>query len=101
MGLEVISTYPGPWLAWMIPMAGALLMPLLAKAGDRVRDLAAVLFAFAAVLSTFSMMPWLISGEYPGDIKLMTWIAFPDKATLEEGVLVVPWCLIIAHVVSL
>ena len=100
MGLEVISTYPGPWLAWMIPMAGALLMPLLAKAGDRVRDLAAVLFAFAAVLSTFSMIPWLISGEYPGDIKLLTWIAFPDKPPLEVGLLVDPLSIIIANVVS-
>ena len=65
---EVILKYPGPWLAWILPMIGALSMPLLERFGHKVRDYGAVVWAFTSVLSAASMIPWLRGGHYPGDI---------------------------------
>ena len=98
--LDVILKYPGPWLAWILPMIGALSMPLLSKFGPKVRDYGAVAWAFTSVISAASMVPWLFSGNYPGDIKLTTWITFPGGLPLEVGVLVDPLSIIICNVVA-
>jgi NADH-quinone oxidoreductase subunit L len=98
--LEVILRYPGPWLAWILPMIGALSMPLLERLGHKIRDYGAVAWAFTAVVSAASMIPWLLSGHYPGDIKLTTWINFPGGHPLEVGVLVDPLSIIICNVVA-
>jgi NADH-quinone oxidoreductase subunit L len=99
--LEVILHHPGPWLCWILPLIGALLMPLLGRISHKIRDYAAVAFAFLAVVSAMSMIPYLISGHYPGDIKLTTWITFPgDAHPLEVGVLVDPLSIIICNVVA-
>jgi NADH-quinone oxidoreductase subunit L len=98
--LEVIMKYPGPWLAWILPMVGALSMPLFARLGHKIRDYAAVAWGFTSVVSAASMIPWLFSGNYPGDIKLTTWITFPGGHPLEVGVLVDPLSIIICNVVA-
>ncbi len=98
--LEVILKYPGPWLAWILPMIGALSMPLFERLGHKIRDYAAVAWAFTSVISAASMIPWLFSGHYPGDIKLTTWITFPNGHPLEVGVLVDPLSIIICNVVA-
>jgi NADH-quinone oxidoreductase subunit L len=98
--LEVILHYPGPWLSWILPLIGALLMPLIGRLGHKVRDYIAVAFAFSSVISAASMIPYLISGHMPGDIKLTTWIAFPGAHPLEVGVLVDPLSIIICNVVA-
>jgi NADH-quinone oxidoreductase subunit L len=98
--LETIMKYPGPWLAWILPMIGALSMPLFARLGHKVRDYAAVAWGFTSVVSAASMVPWLFSGHYPGDIKLTTWITFPGGHPLEVGVLVDPLSIIICNVVA-
>jgi NADH-quinone oxidoreductase subunit L len=46
------------------------------------------------------MIPGLIWGSYPGDIKLTTWITFPGGHSLEVGVLVDPLSIIICNVVA-
>jgi NADH-quinone oxidoreductase subunit L len=98
--LETILRYPGPWLCWILPMIGALSMPLLARFSHKVRDYGAVAWALLAVISTASMIPWLFSGHYPGDVKLTTWISFPGGHPLEVGVLVDPLSIIICNVVA-
>jgi NADH-quinone oxidoreductase subunit L len=98
--LEIILKYPGPWFAWILPMIGALSMPLLNRLGNKVRDYGAVAWAFTSVVSAASMIPWLLSGHYPGDVKLTTWIAFPGAPALEVGVLVDPLSIIICNVVA-
>ena len=98
--LEVIMKYPGPWLAWILPMIGALSMPLFERFGNKIRDYAAVGWGLTSVLSAASMIPWLFSGNYPGDIKLATWITFPGGSPLEVGVLVDPLSIIICNVVA-
>jgi NADH-quinone oxidoreductase subunit L len=98
--LETILKYPGPWLAWILPMIGALSMPLFDRLGHKIRDYAAVAWGFTSVVSAASMIPWLFSGNYPGDIKLTTWITFPGGHPLEVGVLVDPLSIIICNVVA-
>jgi NADH-quinone oxidoreductase subunit L len=99
--LEIILKYPGPWLAWILPMIGALSMPLIERwFGHKIRDYAAVAWAFTAVLSAASMVPWLFSGHYPGDIQIATWITFPNDYNLKVGVLVDPLSIIICNVVA-
>jgi len=98
--LETILKYPGPWLAWILPMIGALTMPLFARLGDKIRDYAAVAWGLTSVLSAASMVPWLFNGHWPGDIKLTTWITFPGGSPLEVGVLVDPLSIIICNVVA-
>jgi NADH-quinone oxidoreductase subunit L len=98
--LEVILKYPGPWLCWILPIIGALSMPLLGRLGHKVRDYGAVAWAFTAVIAAASMIPWLLSGNYPGDVKLTTWINFPGGHPLQVGVLVDPLSIIICNVVA-
>ncbi|RLI09850.1 NADH-quinone oxidoreductase subunit L [Candidatus Bathyarchaeota archaeon] len=98
--LEIILKYPGPWLSWILPIIGALLMPLLGRINHKLRDYAAVAFALSAAVSALSMVPYLLSGHYPGDIKLTTWITFPGGHPLEVGVLVDPLSIIISNVVA-
>ena len=55
--IEVFMHNPAPWLAWIIPVIGALLMPVLGKVNHKIRDYGAVVFAFCAVLACASMIP--------------------------------------------
>ncbi|MGQ9680240.1 MAG: NADH-quinone oxidoreductase subunit 5 family protein [Candidatus Bathyarchaeia archaeon] len=98
--LEVILETPGAWFSWIIPIIGALLMPLLGRLSSKVRDYAAVLFAFGAVVSAATMIPYLFSGEYPGDVKMATWIELPGGHPIEVGVLVDPLSILISNVVA-
>lgn len=98
--LEIILENPGPWLCWILPIVGAVLMPLLGRINQRLRDIAAVAFAFSAVVAALTMVPYLASDHYPGDIKLLTWIQLPGGKPLEVGVLVDPLSIIISNVVA-
>jgi NADH-quinone oxidoreductase subunit L len=98
--IEVLLKYPGPWLAWILPMIGSLSMPILSRFGHKVRDYGAVAWALTSVISAASMIPWLFTGGYPGDVRLTTWIAFPGAPALEVGVLVDPLSILICNVVA-
>ncbi|HUS77152.1 MAG TPA: NADH-quinone oxidoreductase subunit L [Patescibacteria group bacterium] len=98
--LEAILQNPGPWLCWILPMLGALSMPILGRINNKVRDYGAVAWAFMAVLAAGSMIPYLFSGNYPGDVKIATWINFPGGAPLDVGVLVDALSVIICNVVA-
>jgi len=98
--LETIMGYPGPWLCWILPLIGALLMPLFGMIGGKIRDYMAVAFAGSSVIAAFSMIPSLLSGHLPGDIRLFPWITFPGGNSLSIGVLVDPLSVIICNVVA-
>lgn len=51
------------WLIWILPMIGAILAPLFAKAGGRVRDLAPVGFSFASAILAATLIPVALAGE--------------------------------------
>ena len=68
--IETIMNYPWPWLVWILPMLGAVLMPLIAKLGDKIRDGLAVVIALLPVLASGMMLFDL--GHAPGDITIGT-----------------------------
>ena len=99
-GLEQFMQNPGAWLCWLIPIAGALLMPLIAKGGHKVRDYAAVAIAFGAVIAAASLLPVLWAEHPTSDIQVATWITFPNGTPLTLGVLIDPLSILIANVVA-
>ena len=91
------------WLSWIIPLIGALLTPLLAKMGGKVRDYGAVLFSFLAMLMTLQLLPllwmdveWPIHGGF-------SWVLVPGAPILGNigaGMLLDPLSVIMANVVA-
>jgi NADH-quinone oxidoreductase subunit L len=55
--------YYSPWLVWVIPIVGAVLTPLIARLGERVRDYFAVLCSFIAALMATLNFSYVLSGE--------------------------------------
>ncbi|MBN1682752.1 NADH-quinone oxidoreductase subunit L [Candidatus Bathyarchaeota archaeon] len=98
--IEIILEHPGPWLAWIIPILGAIMMPILGKINHKLRDYGAVFFAFLALVSCISMIPYLNAEHALGDIKLITWMTLPNGTPLEFGVLVDPLSILICNVVA-
>jgi NADH-quinone oxidoreductase subunit L len=99
-GWEALMANPWPWLCFLIPLVGALLMPLIAKAGNKVRDYAAVVFAFGAVIAAASLLPGLWAEHSTLDIQVATWITYPNGDPLMLGVLIDPLSIMIANVVA-
>jgi NADH-quinone oxidoreductase subunit L len=98
--IEIIMEHPGPWLSWMLPIIGAILMPIFGRINEKLRDYSAIIFAGSAAMAAGSMIPYLFSGHTPGDIKLLTWLTLPNGTPLEFGVLVDPLSIIVANVVA-
>ncbi|MCD6483560.1 MAG: NADH-quinone oxidoreductase subunit L [Candidatus Odinarchaeota archaeon] len=45
-----------PWLAWLIPLISAILMPVLNKLGKKIRDYSAIGAIFLSVIFSFSLV---------------------------------------------
>jgi len=90
-----------PLLSWLIPMVGALSMPILGMLSHRLRDTMAVVFAGLAVVSAASMVPGLLEGHTPGVVELVTWLTLPGGEPLKFGLLVDPLSVIVCNVVAL
>jgi len=92
------------WLCWITPIAGALLTPLLAKAGSKVRDYAAVAFSLMTAVMALMLLPLLF--YHLEDLPLhsqVPWIEAPGMPVLRElkaGVLLDPLSIIMANVVA-
>ena len=52
------------WMVWVLPFIGAALIPAIAKAGNRVRNYAAVGFALASAISAATLLPLGIEGGH-------------------------------------
>jgi len=98
-GMALVMKYWPAFFCWLIPMVGAVLMPVFAKFGNKFRDLMAVVFGGGAALSTLAMIPWMTSGHTPGDIQVFEWINFFGHP-LQMGVLVDPISILIVNVVA-
>jgi NADH-quinone oxidoreductase subunit L len=98
--IDIIMANPAPFLVWMLPIIGALVMPILGKINDKVRDLGAVAFAFSAVVAAASLIPDMLANNLPGGIELINWMMLPSGKPLTFGVLVDPLSVIIINVVA-
>lgn len=84
------------WLVWILPFAGALIIPAVAKISkSRALNYTAIAFALASALAAASLIPLLLDG---GDIHHQ--IAWIDAIGLEAGVLADPIAIIMANVVA-
>jgi len=99
--IETIMAHPAPFLVWLLPIIGALMMPILGKINDKLRDYGAVAFAGSAVVAAASMGLDLFAGHTAGGIELFTWMTLPSGNPLTFGVLVDPLSVIIINVVAL
>lgn len=93
------------WLAWIFPIVGALLTPILAKIGDKVRDYGAIFFSFMSVMSTVFLASYLFKEhvEWPLHYSV-TWLSVEGSPILNEirvGILVDPLSIIMSNVVSI
>jgi NADH-quinone oxidoreductase subunit L len=93
------------WLAWIFPLLGALLTPLLAKLGDRVRDYGAVFFSFLSVLSTVTLASYLFRAHVEWPLhESFVWLSVegsPILSKISAGILVDPLSIIMSNVVSI
>jgi NADH-quinone oxidoreductase subunit L len=100
---NIVTQWMWPsWLCWILPLAGALVTPILAKISHKVRNYGAILFSFSAVVMTVLMIPYLFEGTIIHN--QVSWISLPDAPileTLKAGTLVDPLSIIVANVVSI
>ncbi len=81
-----------PWLIWIVPLAGAMLVPVFAKVNSRIRDYAAVAFPLAAALvATFTAIT-VAQGDYQ--------VAWVPSLNLNAGVLVDPLSMFLVNIVA-
>jgi len=69
-GAELITHIPAfdtlslnVWLIWILPMVGAMLAPLFAKAGGGARDIAPVGFSLASAILAATLIPVALAGD--------------------------------------
>ena len=83
------------WMVWILPFIGASLIPALAKAGNRVRNYAAIGFALASAISAATLLPLAFEG---GQIhSQINWIPILN---IKAGVLVDSLSIFMANIVA-
>jgi len=83
------------WLTWGFPFIGAVLTPIFAKINSKLRDYAAVVFAFLGAASAGLLIPNLLAGTAQ-DVQV-PWIS---SLNINAGVLLDPLSIIMANVVA-
>lgn len=83
------------WMVWVLPFIGAALIPAIAKAGDRVKNYAAVGFALASAISAATLLPLGIEG---GQVhSQINWIPILN---IQAGVLADSLSIIMTNIVA-
>jgi len=83
------------WMVWILPFIGASLIPAIAKAGNRVRNYAAIGFALASAISAATLLPLAMDG---GQIhSQINWIPILN---IKAGVLVDSLSIFMANIVA-
>ncbi len=81
-----------PWAIWIAPVAGALLVPLLARIHPRLRDLVAIASVFIAAVSSTLVALLVRTGDY-----YVQWI---PALNIQAGVLVDPLSMFMVNIVA-
>ncbi|MEM0348797.1 MAG: NADH-quinone oxidoreductase subunit L [Candidatus Caldarchaeum sp.] len=88
-----------PWLAWVIPLLGSLLVPVFFKAGKRVGEIYSVAVAFLAAAFSLSMIPDVYGGKYSQVIRV-PWIPLGGDRFIEASLLVDPLSVLMASIAT-
>ena len=84
-----------PWLVWIVPLIGAMLIPLIAKIGNNLRNISAVLFSFISALLAGLMLVGVFSGE-----TVHSQVMWIPTLNITAGVLADPLRIIVSNVVA-
>ena len=81
-----------PWLCWLIPLAGAALVPLVSAISGKVRDWFSVAVSFIAAAFAVSMIPSWLEGITPE----LLYISFPlfPVGVLWDGLSIFMSCVV-------
>src|SRR6266487_4397355 len=93
MGFQGIAI--SAWLVWILPFIGAAIIAVVALAGNRIRDYAAVGFALASAISAATLIPLALSG---GDIHSQ--INGIPVVNVKAGVLADPLAIVMTNLVA-
>ena len=83
------------WMVWVLPFIGAALIPAIAKAGDRVKNYAAVGFALASAIFAATLLPLGIEGGHVHS--QINWIPFLN---IQAGVLADSLSILMTNIVA-
>jgi len=83
------------WFVWAVPILGAVLTPVLALVGDRIRNYGAVAFAFLSAAFAAVLLPTALAGETMHH--QVPWIA---PLGITAGVLADPLSILMSNVVG-
>jgi len=86
-----------PWLSWIVPLIGALLVPLVARVHEKVVGWYAVAVTALSAAFTVSLVPSVLEAE-AGLVSESMWI---QAVGLKASVLVDPLSVLVANVASL
>jgi len=88
-----------PWLAWVIPLVGSILVPLIFRAGKRAGEVFAVAVSFAAAAFSLSMLPD-VYGLAHGFVIKVPWIPLGGERFLEASLLIDPLSVMMASIAT-
>ncbi|MBS7623914.1 NADH-quinone oxidoreductase subunit L, partial [Candidatus Bathyarchaeota archaeon] len=86
-----------PWLVWLIPLAGSVLVPVAASVNAKARDWFAVVVSFVGAAYAVSMIPQVLSLHGEARILSVPWI---PQIGLRAGVLLDPLSVLMANIAS-
>ena len=84
-----------PWLVFAVPILGALLMPVVARAGNKIRDYYAISLTLVSAILCALMLPLAIAGETFHH--QVMWISALD---ITAGVLADPLSILMSNIVG-
>ncbi len=93
--VETFANSINVWLVWILPFAGAAIMPAIAKGTKKGRDYIAVGFALASAISAATLIPVGLAGHEVHS--QFTWIS---ALGLKAGVLADPLGIVMTNIVA-
>ena len=93
LGFEGIAI--NVWLVWMLPFAGAAIIPAVAQTSHRARDYTAVGFALASAISAATLIPLAVQGT-----EVHSQIPWISSLGIKAGVLADPLAIIMTNLVA-
>ena len=84
-----------PWLVFIIPIIGALLLPFISRFGNQIRDYTAIGISFLSAILALLMMPLAFSGE-----TLHHQVSWIPSLNISAGVLADPLSVLLSNVVA-
>jgi NADH-quinone oxidoreductase subunit L len=86
-----------PWLVWLIPLVGAILVPIVASINTKLRNWFTVAVAFVGAAYAVSMIPQALSLHGEAKDLVVPWV---PQIGLKAGVLLDPLSVFMANVAS-